>query len=318
MNSERGCSPSCRCNEVEIAASLEDGHEQFYSVRTACPVLRDLIVPDKIFDEHRKVSFSPLDSANHMSIPRLAFLRGELNKFCSPLHDVLMVDGKIHRDITSQFRKDLQETWILQPTHLERFEQTRRFMSRWMEIKFAQWLESKGWRTSSMEALGGKFDYSGFNPEGVKSDFEVKYIPKEDVAYELNVAAFNDENGVAVGHFDIYSPVDYLLLRIANAAKQLRKSVECRIVCIIAEEYHRALRIPLSDNPPWIELQDPQFTGLSEAIDPLLKKERAKNPSFDSDLITDIALVNEVWIMTPTNGFGLECKHVIYPKAPSI
>lgn len=149
MASRVGC--PCEIAQAPNRESIQV--TSFYNLRKECPALR-LLIPDKIAYAHYMFTTSKPDLAFHASIPYLAFRRGILPALTAPIHRFAIGDSPGQHSLTNQYRKDLSETWVLEPTEKDRYRLSRKFQSRLAELAFAQFLEAGNWQIRELEAHG--------------------------------------------------------------------------------------------------------------------------------------------------------------------
>ena len=92
----------------------------------------------------------------------------------------------------------------------------------------------------------------------------------------------------------MYSPVDYLVFRIYEAARQLESTSNTRIAVAIVKNYDVSYKIQLTEN--WIDWADPKFLRRDSEIDEFLNRQYENNPNLDSDIRSAIARLSEVWL----------------------
>ena len=294
----------CPCASAEAPADIVEATTAFYELREACQALR-MSIPEGIVNEHRAFTTADLDDANHASVPFLAYRRGRLLAFTEALHELAIEAGGFRREVTTQYRRDLQETWLLEKDSISRFKKSRNYLSRLTELEFALWLRKELWRLNQLELYGGNFDIEANSPEQVATAFEVKFLAQREVVFELNRAAFQT---TTAGHLGVYSPVDYLVFRLFEAAVKLKESSARRIAVAIVSDYQISYQIPLSEN--WVDWKRPKFLRRDTEIDEFLAKQYAANPGLDADMESAIPLLGEIWIMH-YNAKGLELAHRI-------
>lgn len=303
MNAQVVQVQSCGCSVRTAPPQLADQIDAFYRLRTSCPVLR-LTIPDALVDEHRLFTKAEPDSAYHCSVPFLAYRRTCLPDFTASLHRFAVADDNARRDVTGQYLADLRETWILENDEISRFRKARNYLSRLAELDFARWLELQGWKISNLEMYGGASDVEAVSQNRVAASFEIKFLAQREVLFELNRVSFTSPTAGWLGG---YSPVDYLLFRVHEAACKLRSANATRIAVAIVSDYDVSYRIPLSEN--WIDWQRPAFLKKDSEIHAFLTAQYKNNENLDDDLTSSIAGLSEVWILRYQNSFQLHREH---------
>ena len=294
---------NCSCADRTLPAVPQERAPAFYGRREHCPALK-LTIPDSLLEKHCEFSTSPADSAYHCSVPLLAYCLGHLPEFTDLIHRYLLEGINYRSSLTSQYKSDIRETWVLESDSTARYRAARLYQSRIAELSFARWLERSGWEISSLEAYGGAFDVSAVSPAGQVVDFEIKFLAQREVVFELNRASFQSP---VAGWLGMYSPIDYLLFRIYEAARQLARSNSTRIAVAIVKDYQVSYKIPLTEN--WIDWTNPTFLRRDSEIDAFLARQYEINQNLDIDLRRAIAEVDEVWILKDGEPFDLALAH---------
>ena len=135
-------------------------------------------------------------------------------------------------------------------------------------------------------------------------NFEVKFLAQREIVFELIRDSFESSTVARLG---VYSPVDYLLFRLYEAAQQLKDSLAHRIAVAIVEDYQLSFKIPLSEN--WIDWNNPHFLKRDSEISAFLEEKYKENSNLDADLIKTIKSLDEIWILRYNNNFELELLH---------
>src|SRR5262249_40961165 len=133
----------------------------------------------------------PDNVALQKSILIAAMERGYLRQCISAVSRYLMTDGYPNPDLTRQYRKDLRERWMRYEDPAKQHKKCRAFHGLLVELQFAEWLESQGWRISGLAALGHKSDIEASATNGRATAFEVKSIGIEDADFTQILASLN-------------------------------------------------------------------------------------------------------------------------------
>lgn len=303
---------NCPCQQWE-SPEPDLVYQSFEQVRHQCAVLRDILVPDSILDQHRSFYESGGDEALHCSQLVLAIQRGLLGSLTLPLHRLMLDDQTIRSDVANQYLSDFAEKWLFGSNRHERYKRGRIFRSRWIELCFATWLLDNGWKLEGLEAYGGSFDVEASESESSRAAFEVKYLAEEKRSFEMGVEAAMSPDGVAAGSLPVYSPIDYLLFRLFEATKQLENSPNRKIAVAITEDYETFFRIPLSES--WVDWTHPKlFLRESDMVE-FIGKKKKKIPNLESEIIRKIQDLDEIWIFRVENNFDIHLMHRIKPGA---
>jgi hypothetical protein len=84
-----------------------------------------------------------------------AFSEGCISKITSPVHRYLFEGEQLNQNLTSQYKEDLGEGWLLQNRKVDRLlRKSKIYMGKLVELQCAEWFEKQGWKISNLEALG--------------------------------------------------------------------------------------------------------------------------------------------------------------------
>jgi hypothetical protein len=277
--------------------------DQFAKVRDGCPALRLLMLPDDTWPAFQAAIRQPPDEALHGSVLLLALDRGHLAKVTSPMHRYLLEQGQLKAGMREQYRQDLRERWLLKTSVLERHRRYRIFMGKLVELQMAEWLEAQDWTIRGLEAYRQGPDIEAEHHGEVRT-VEVKYIGQEDNDFLMVVESLT--SGPKAYTSDLYGPMNYLLFRVYEAAKQLQQATALRrtvAVVITAEAWNR---FEFQLRGEWIEWNTPSFlTNASPLWTAFLDAQRKGYPDVEADLAPAINQLEEIWILTLAEGFEL-------------
>lgn len=282
--------------------SKGDYLHQFRDIRNKCPALNKIFVPDEIFENFMLAS-SNFNTTRHQPIV-IGLLRNNcLSKITVPAHLYLMEDGIVSSRLTKQYKKDLMETWITESEPIERHRKNRIFEGKLAEILCANYLENKGWRITNLEALGGNHDIEAFNKNNEPVTGEIKYIGLEDDRF------FEMEESIATGNavggpLTVYDGYNYLILKICEAAYQLRHSEGKKIVFLIIGNVASSFINFQVKN--FLQIEKPRFSFSPQASNKwqefftgLQKQEKYREIGLNTESI--IAICDSVWIICEKN-----------------
>jgi hypothetical protein len=85
----------------------------FGEMRERCPALREVLLPDSIWQQFEDWHSCPDDEAAHRSILLLAFRRASLSCVTKPIHRYIVSSNGIRRGVRKQYIQDLRERWML-------------------------------------------------------------------------------------------------------------------------------------------------------------------------------------------------------------
>lgn len=281
----------CKCLLIDAEAH-GDSLVEFDAIRMVCPALSKILVPDDCWSDYRQFCESEPDKAFHAPIAYLAFQRRHLAGITAPIHAYCLDGGELHSALTKQYKKDLADRWMFKEDLKQRFKRTRVLQGRLNELLFAQWLEGESWNIEGLEAHGANVDAVASSTEGTLCSFEVKHIGQDELSFDLDVEALQG-NGVSFGRLPVYSPVDYMLYRVFEAARQLADEHNRKVVVMILSNFDRSYKLPIKEG--WIDWKVPKFLRMDEDIDEFLEGKYIENPSLNDDLKKYISQLDEIW-----------------------
>ncbi|PKM42289.1 MAG: hypothetical protein CVV03_10220 [Firmicutes bacterium HGW-Firmicutes-8] len=293
---------NCSCSEMQ-GSVRERTLEIFATIRSRCPVLKQIFVPDNIWPEFQKWHRQPDKAAFHRSILLLALERGYLGRVTSAIHRYLITAGLPRTEVRKQYLKDLRERWMYSSA-MERHRKFRSFFGKVVELQFAEWLESQGWTVSELEALQEGPDIGAKRTERRDTAFEVKFIGKEDFDFEKLLESIKDEEKEGAGGWSAspYVAANYLLFRAYEAAKQLKKTTYDRIaVLVISENDHTWFRFHDQIKNNWIDWTNPTYFSGDDKWEEFLTRQKTRYPNLKDDLKPTLESLNAVWILGHSN-----------------
>lgn len=287
----------------------------FAFVRDKCAALREILVPNDIWKEFQDLDNKGRDNAQHRSMLILAFDRGHLVKFTSPVHRYLL-DGEDPVDgLNPNYKTDLKEQWLIQKyNELERHRVSKRYMGKITELQCTEWLEDQGWKIVDLAALGGKVDITATAPGGKQCVIEVKYIGQDDEVFKTVVEALQGIGGAGWG--DLYGASNYILLRAYDAAKQLEKSTIARIALIVISGDTWSFMQQVLEKD-WINWDSPSFAegtsrwkGFLDSLKTGKRKELYRN--IENDLSYVLHTLDQIWICKVQEGIEYSIERLIW------
>jgi hypothetical protein len=289
----------------------------FTSLREECPAVRQILVPDEIWPQFREWHSVPDDVAGHSSIVLLAFRRGYLPRVTGPIHRHLMSSDGILGSVSKQYLKDLREKWMFDADPVERNRLSRTFRGRLIELQFASWLEDRLHTIVGLEAtrevrnVGGP-DIQTVCADGQANSFEVKFIGTEDSDFEMLLRSMGGYP--AGGAVSAYRPINYLLFRVYEAARQLTVASGKRNVVVVIDElaWHR---FDVQVNKNWIDWSCPQFIYPDHAWNQFLSLHQKRYCGLPADLATTIREVASITVYVQNHAFEFRQKAKFSPGA---
>lgn len=287
----------CVCHTVtpthEILG-LNQVMNDFEYVRSNCPALKEILIPDNIWLDYKKAVFEKMDRALHLPFSFNAFKNSELKRITSPIHRYLIENGKPKQ----QLQYNLKDHWMIKrKNEFERQEISKKYLGKLIELQCAEWIEEElGWKVSNLAALGGKSDIEAMSPENIAYVIEVKYRGIYDEMFESMLKSLSGEGGAFT--LSPYTACDLILFAIYTAAKQLMKLslTTSSIVFIVIDGWAwEIIKIPLRKK--WIDQNNPGFFKKNQEIEDYLNKQKEKYPNIENDLKATLGCINQIWII---------------------
>ena len=176
----------CAC--MRTSAPLAEAVDALSAIRSSCPALRYVYLPNGTWQEFLDWHAAPLDNeyATHHSKILLALTKGCLGKLTGPIHRFLLQGGELRSDVGKNYLQELRERWMLQSDNLRRHRLSKRHARKVAELQVAEWLETiRGYQDINLEALGAGADIEATSPETGPTAFEVKAFGVDDSDYQL-------------------------------------------------------------------------------------------------------------------------------------
>lgn len=272
--------------------------EGFAKIREKCPALKEILVPDDIWDEFQETARKELDEAGHQYIVLGAYKNGYLDKVTSPIHRYLIDSGKPNKKLDNQYREALKERWMMGKGEklLDSHRRGKSYQGKLSELFCAEWIEKQGWKIKDLEALGGKADIVATSPNGIECVIEVKSIGQEEDKFDNTVECISSGEAVS-DDWSFHHGCNYLLSRAYEATKQLQEHSEARIVFIVILEISLGfIDLPLIVNR--LKSHPPKFIDYtSEEWEEHLNKLKRKYPDIENDLQLIPNSIKELWII---------------------
>lgn len=266
----------------------------FAVVRQNCPALREILLPAEPWELVSGQMSAPADNAQHQSYLLLAYERGVLAKITAPVHRFLLDGSSPHPNLTSQYRHDLQERWLVEVDPVSRHERFRQFFGKIVELQLVRAITNWRWTVTDLEALGAHADVVALSPEDALSSFEVKYIGQETGHFQTVLRALAGQP--AVGKGSPYGAINYLLLRVYEAALRLRELSPPRIAVVVIDAlaWH-AFEAQLEER--WVRWYQPAFLAADGEWARFLQSQCARYPNVDADLSNAVRTLDRIWVL---------------------
>jgi hypothetical protein len=116
----------CPCQSIPITNSPIK-FENFASLRESCPALREVLLPENIWHDYQNMVKTNNDESRQLPIVLGAFNEGLLARITMPVHDYLLDGETLNVNLTNQYKKDLNEKWILERDQLTAYQKFRIF-----------------------------------------------------------------------------------------------------------------------------------------------------------------------------------------------
>lgn len=256
---------TCQAETQDIETLREpDGRiplEELTALRQRCLALREIFLPDEIWPHFREWHALPDDVAAHSSIVLLAYRRGYLPRLTAPVHHYLTSSDGILPCVSKQYLTDLREKWMFSADPLERNRLCRTFQGRLVELQFALRLESQSHKIVGLEAIRKGPDIETLSNQQGATAFEVKFLGVEDGDFRV---LLNSMSGHPAGRaLSPYMSINYMLLRLYEAARQLRKAIGRKTAVIVIDELSW-FRFDMQIKDNWVDWRNPGVIGLDE------------------------------------------------------
>lgn len=289
----------CSCQDT-TTVDFDEPLVTLDEIRQKCSVLREILIPAAIWEQFKRFEQSPRNAARHASIIVMALLDGNLKKITSPCHRYLLVGDHPKKELSKQYRNDLQEQWMFETDEVERHRKSKSFQGRIVELQIAEWLENQSWQITSLEALGSSADIEGIRPLSYEAIVEVKSIGQRDEEFEEMVKSQASLPAGGIG--PIHLSCNYLIFRTYETAVKLGKFNKRRIAMVVVDNLAWSFfQIPLRHG--LINWHKPQFFDVGDEWNSFLQAQKKRYPSIDSDLESTIGTLHELWIVVRTNGY---------------
>lgn len=272
---------------------------EFTKLREKCPALRQVFLPDPIWQDFRKWS-NRQDDAAHRSILLLAFQRGQLGRITAPIHRFLVSSKGLHPNVRKQYISDLRERWMFDHDPAERNRLSRVFRGRTVELQFALWLESQSHKVIGLEATREGPDIETVSPGGAANAFEVKFIGLEDGDFSIFLKSRpGNPAGTSVSP---YRAINYLLFRAYEAAAQLRTAKGSKTVVVVIDDV-AWFRFDMQLTGNWIDWKNPGFVSQDTEWTQFLTKQQKRYPNLLSNLGRTMQGIDSVKVFRQTSVF---------------
>lgn len=183
---------------------------------------------------------------------------------------------------------------------LERHRLSRVFRGRLVELQFASWLESQRHTIIGLEAIRKGSDIETLAPDGTVNAFEVKFIGLEDTDFATILRSMG--GAPAGGAISAYNPVNYLLFRVYEAARQLKSHSGRKTVVVIIEEL-AWYRFDPQVRKDWIDWNEPRFLFPDAEWQEFLSLQEVRYPDIKSDLRDTIHAIDSIKIFRQNHVF---------------
>jgi hypothetical protein len=265
----------------------------FAKLRTVCPALNQVFIPDSLWPRYRAFLEQPPDGAHHMAGCFGAFHPlGQLPKLTLPVHRFLL-ENRNRRPVAASYLGALQEKWVLEPDHLSRHHALRQYLGKVTELLLAENLRNDGWHIDGLEAWGDQPDILAQNASGRPFAIEVKRIGELDETYAAIAGNCSDMIG-----YSSAIAADYVLTRLYEATYQFGSDERCKVGCLVCFSIGWLTLQKVFDKHIGIDWTCPALSGdEDEALRQIRARLVAKRPSFPHDLAQRISILDEVWVL---------------------
>ncbi len=279
----------------------EDAEKAFSIVRENCPVLKDIIIPNDIWQDYKEAMNNPVGLALHQPIMYSSFKNNCLFNLTRPIHIYILDKMKQELYLQRQYKKDLQEKWFNEKEEVKRNKYADIFMSRIAEILIIKYLASSGLIIENYEAIGAKHDVVYKNND-VEICAEIKYIGQEKDDFLRHNKTIREGSSAEI--LSLYLPYNFLIFKVFEAAKQLTTTNQRKVVYIIISD-PSINRFQLQIEDKWFKWLNPQFKN-DDQWSIFLNDKRKRDKKFkyiDVELETIISSLDEIHIFHLTNKY---------------
>lgn len=274
--------------------------KEFSDMRDKCRALREVFLPDSIWQQFRDWHTRPDDEAAHRSILLLAYRRGCLSSVTKPIHRYILSSNGIRADARKQYLQDLRERWMLADDPVERNRLAKIFRGRIVELQLALWLEGQSYRVVGLEATRKGPDIETTSRNGVNTSWEVKFIGVEDGDFRIfldSIAGLPAATWVSP-----YTAMNYLVFRVYEAARQLSSARETKAVIVVVDDT-AWFRFEMQLTGNWIDWKNPVFISQDSEWTQFLEAQKKRYPDLPNDLASTIQEVDSIRIFRQTSRF---------------
>lgn len=290
---------SCECEGAQYDGSglPVDG---LAALRDRCAALAELLLPDDAWQVVTTAERAGPGAAQHRSYVVLAYERGCLQHITLPIHQFLFDGVRMRDEVTQQYRQDLAERWLVEADEVARHERFRKFFGKVVELQVAKWMATQRWRVIGLEALGAAADIVAESLSGRTYSLEVKYIGQNTSDFLRVMEALAGR--AAFDTAPVYSPPNYLLFRVYEAARRLSRCQGPRAVVVVinALAWH-SFALPLRNH--WIRWEAPVFLPPDDDWTAFLNGQRARYPNLEAEMATLVPSLDQLWIMRVTGEY---------------
>lgn len=285
--------------------------KEFTYLRKKCPALREVFLPDSIWQQFRDWHTRPDDEAAHRSIVLLAFRRGCLSRVTKPIHRYILSSNGVRTVVRKQYLQDLRERWMLAGDPVERNRLSRIFRGRIVELQFALWLEHQSHSVVGLEATRQGPDIETASPDGNHNSWEVKFIGVEDGDFRNfleSIAGLPAATWVSP-----YTAMNYLVFRVYEAARQLRTASGRKTVAVVIDDT-AWFRFEMQLTGNWIDWKNPVFISQDSEWTQFLEPQQKRYPDLPNDLASTIQEVDSIRIFRQTSRFEFIMESDVNPR----
>lgn len=301
------------------SSSRTEALDQFAAIRSSCPALREVLVPDDVWPSFREAHASTPKGVPHASLVFMAFQEGYLGAITGPIHRFLLDQDGSRRKIDPNYLADLRELWMLSDDEVKRHEKGRGYRGKLTELQLADALHADGWAVHGLAALGEQVDVSAIDPGGLAHHIEVKFVGQESEDFKSDAASYRNEGGGI--WFDMSAGHNYLVTRAFEAARQLKRAgaPPKRVVCLVIGTRPWRYLSELVDGVLEIDWQTPGIVDCHEKSSwhEYFDRLRDDMPEIAGSLSDTILTAHELWVYSIGNRFEFEREKVVELLSPN-
>jgi len=274
-------------------------------VRSQCPAIREVLVPEQIWNEYQAFTLASDDALHHPLMVGAA-MTATIARLTAPVHR-FHVDSQ--QKFKKAFRNSLADSWWKAPNIARRHARSRRLQSNFAELLVAFDLVEARWAVSALDAWQDGIDIVTVDTDGASNGVEVKFIGTSDELFRSICESLQQKD--AGGHWeDLPAARNYLVSRIYEAAHQLKGSAPAgrRVACMVVDQMSwEPFAFSLNVKPQFLAV--PVIEHVEHGTWPVHDaKLRDRYAGYPDNVGSTIQELDDVWVLTQNSYFQLQCR----------